>query len=95
MLFRSGARIVLDTNILKSNAQIKIHPSSYAQFPALLLKGSRGEIVEADGRTLFVRFMLRAPRAGEQEFLKDNVVYFSVPYSMGGYFRPDQGATAR
>jgi hypothetical protein len=79
--WKSGDKIRLDTNLQKSNPQIRIHSAYVAGFPAVLHKGALGEIVENNRGELFVRFMLKAPQHWEQEFMKDNVVYFTLPTS--------------
>jgi hypothetical protein len=81
-MWSSGEAVVLQTNLLKGNQQIRIHPSSQLKYPAVLPSGSVGEIIENSGRELFVKFMLRKPARWEQPFLADNTVYVTIPLSL-------------
>lgn len=82
MYFKSGDRVKLQSMLLKRNQQIKIHPSSYSLFPESLPIGSVGEVVDNNGRELFLRFMLRKPGHMEQDFLAGNTVYVTLPFNL-------------
>jgi hypothetical protein len=78
-MLANGTPILLDTNLFKRNPQIEIHPASLQRFPEPLPKGSKGEVIDVlKNGDVFVRFMLRPPRAGEQPFLADNIVNFTI-----------------
>lgn len=89
--FESGQRIILDVNLYRGNKNIKIHPSSYAKFPACLPKGSRGAVDDDSKGELFVKFMIAEPKDLEQEFLGDNTVYLTLPLDMRGSVRKQIG----
>jgi hypothetical protein len=67
-MWSSGEAVVLQTNLLKGNQQIRIHPSSHLKYPAVLPSGSVGEIIENSERELLLKFMLRKPTRWEQPF---------------------------
>lgn len=90
MKLMPGDRIILETNLLKKNSYIIIHPDSRDIFPEQLSKGSVGEVVDIDhksDRPFFVKFMIRNRSAWEQPFMRDNVVYVSLPTSFAGYIK--------
>lgn len=73
--------LIVETPFLKNSELIKIHPSYWELFPAVLPKGSRGRLVSQDRTELFVQFLL----PGETAYLKGCSVYFSVNTRAAGW----------
>jgi hypothetical protein len=77
-MLSAGDRVRLSSALCRASQNIRIHPSSYGRFPAVLPIGSVGEVVDLDAKEAFYRFMLRKPEKWEQDFLADNTVYVTI-----------------
>ena len=79
--WKDGDDLEIDVPFNKSSQLIRIHPTYWGIFPAVLPKGSRGRLVSQDKTEIFVQFLL----PGKTVYLKDCSVYFSVIKASGGW----------